>query len=75
MCRKTFSLMKVVVAPVSIKIFILYLLTKVVMKISEGLDGFLFILSESPPSLGDSVLRNSGMKKRHDQVDCIVCKK
>ena len=59
-CRllNRFSLIKVFVAPVSIKIFVLNSLTEVVINNKEGLDGFTRDFPETTPSADVSLVRN-----------------
>ena len=46
--------MNVLVAPVSINICILWLLTRVFIKVKERSDGFFVVFPESTPSCDDS---------------------
>lgn len=65
--------MKVVVAPVSTKIFVLYSLTMVVKKSKEALDGFRILFPEATPSYDDPGVRNLDRPKPHVLIHCIDC--
>ena len=59
------------VAPVSIRIFVWYSLTKVEKYIKEDLDGFKIFFPETTPSDDVSDLRNLDRPKSHVQIGCI----
>ena len=69
----TFLLINVVVAPVSTSRLVWWLLTRVMKKINEVVDGFDVLLSETTPSVDGSATRNLDKSSPHDQVDRVSC--
>ena len=63
-------LMKVVVAPVSMRILVRYPLTRVVKKIKDDLDGF-DLFPEATPSVDDPGFRNLNRRKPRVQAGYI----
>jgi hypothetical protein len=66
--------MKVVVAPVSTRILVRWLLTSVVKKINDDLGGFVVFSPETTPSFDGSGTRNLNRSKPHVQAGYIVYK-
>lgn len=62
------------VAPVSINILVLYPFTSVVIKTNGDLDGFLLLLLELPPPVGNSFIENLEMMNLHVPIDYLIYK-